>query len=445
MKRVLCAAALAAALLSPGARAASSLTIYSDGFGLVSESRELKLEKGRQDWIFDGVSRQIEPATVLFSCEGVRLLEQNFEYDLVDEETLLRRYLGQELDVQIKEGEWLRGTLLAGGSGLILQTAEGVTSLRADALVAVRYPKLPDGLRLKPALRWELDAQAAGSRRATVTYLTGGLNWNAEYVCLLGEDDAGMEMGAWVNLSNQTGLTWQDASLQLVAGQVHRNQSERDYPKGMPRMAMAADGMEGGGFAEESFFEYHLYSLERPVTIKDRQDKQVALFDPKRVTVTKRYIADAERMNQGVLVELAFDNKAGKGPGLPLPEGTVRLYKLDSKGRKQMVGEDRIKHTPVDETVKLNAGRAFDLVAERKVLDEKHSGRSVEREIEVVLKNRKAKEAATILVRERMWGDWLVLSSDVKAEKTDANTLEMKVAVAAGETRTIRFRVRYNS
>jgi hypothetical protein len=443
MKHALCAALLAAAL-PLAARAASSLTIYSDGFGLISETRELKLEKGRQDWIFDGVSRQIEPSSVLFSCDGARLLEQNFEYDLVDEGTLLMRYLGQELDVEIKEGEWLRGTLLAGGGGLILQTAQGVTSLRPEALLAVRYPKLPEGLRLKPALRWELDAQAAGSRKATITYLSGGLNWNAEYVCLLADDDNSMEMASWVNLSNQTGLTWENAGLQLVAGNVHRNQPPTGYAKGRPRMAMA-EAMDGGGFAEESFFEYHLYSLERPVTIKDRQDKQVPLFDPKRVAVTRRYIADSDRMGQGVQVEMAFDNKKDKGPGLPLPEGTVRLYKLDSKGRRQMVGEDRIQHTPVDETVKLNAGRAFDLVAERKVMDERHSGRSMERDIQVELKNRKPREAATILVRERMWGDWTLLSSDVKGEKKDAGTLEFSVGVPAGETRTFHYKVRYNN
>jgi len=435
--------AVAAALVQLPAWSAGSLTIYSDGFGLVSEERELKLEKGRQEWLFDGVSQQIEPATVLFSCEGVRLLEQNYEYDLVDESALLRRYLGQVVDVEIKEGEWVRGTLLSGGLGLILQTEQGVTSLRPEALMAVRFPSLPDGLRLKPALRWELEAQGAGTRRATISYLSGGLNWNAEYVCLLAEDDNSMEMASWVNLANQTGLTWEDATLQLVAGKVHRQQREPDFMAKAPRMAMAEMADGAAGFAEEAFFEYHLYTLERPVTIRDRQDKQVALFDPKQVALTKRYIAEGGR-GDGIQVELEFVNAKGKGPGLPLPEGTVRLYKLDSRGRRQMVGEDGIKHTPVDETVRLNAGRAFDLVSERKVLREERSGRSMEQEVEITLKNRKAREPVTITVRERMWGDWTVLSSSVKAERKDAQTLEMLVAVPAGETRTLRYRVRFD-
>ena len=443
MKRSLSGLAVLLAAALQTALAGSSITIYSDGFGLISEERELQLKKGRQDWIFDGVSRQIEPSSVLFTCDGVRLLEQNFEYDLVDEETLLRRYLGMEIDVQIKEGEWLRGTLLSGAGGLILQTEQGVTSLRADALVAVRYPKLPDGLRLKPALRWELDALAAGTRKATITYLSGGLNWNAEYVCLLDESDNAMEMASWVNLTNQTGLTWENAGLQLVAGNVHRVQAPQNYMAKAPRMAeMVTMDAAAGGFQEESFFEYHLYSLERPVTVKDRQDKQVALFDPKRVALTKRYIAEN---GQGVRVELEFVNSKDKGPGLPLPEGTVRLYKLDSRGRKQMVGEDRVKHTPVDEKVKLNAGKAFDLVAERKVLDEQHSGRSVEYEVELTLKNRKAKDAVTLTVRESLWGDWTILRSDLKGEKKDAGTYEFQVPLKAGETRVVTYRVRHSS
>ncbi|MDP2360765.1 MAG: DUF4139 domain-containing protein [bacterium] len=437
-------AALLATLMAPVAWCAGSITIYSDGFGLISEERELPLKKGRQEWLFDGVSQQIEPATVLFSCEGVRLLEQNYEYDLVDEGTLLRRYLGQEIEAQLEGGEWLRGTLLAGGMGLILQTAQGVTSLRPEALVAVRYPSLPEGLRLRPALRWELEAQNAGNRKATISYLSGGLGWKAEYVCLLAEDDNSMEMASWVNLGNQTGLTWEDATLQLVAGKVNRVRPAMENWAKAPRMAMAEMADAAGGFAEEAFFEYHLYTLERPVTIRDRQDKQVSLFDPKRVTLAKRYITDSNRGNE-VQVELEFVNSKDKGPGLPLPEGTVRLYKLDNRGRRQMVGEDAVKHTPVDERVKLSAGKAFDLVAERKVLDEKRSGRSVDREIEVVLRNRKAKESATIIVRERMWGDWSVLSSDVAWEKKDAGTLEMQVPVKAGETRTVRFRVRHNA
>jgi len=433
---------LAATRLATGA---SSLTIYSDGFGLISEERELLLKKGRQEWLFDGVSRHIEPASVLFTCEGVSLREQNYEYDLVDEGALLTRYLGHEVEVQLEEGEWVRGTLLSGGLGLILQTGQGVVSLRPEALMAVRYPSLPDGLRLKPALRWELDSRVEGKRLAQVSYLSRGLGWKAEYVCLLAEDESRMEMASWVNLSNQTGLSWVDASLQLVAGKVNRVQYQQDILVGAkaPRMAMAADAMEAG-FQEESFFEYHLYTLPRPVSVADRQDKQVALFESRPVTLVKRYISDGNRGAE-VAVELEFTNSKDKGPGLALPEGTVRLYKKDSRGRRQLVGEDAIRHTPVDEKVVLDAGKAFDLVAERKVLDEQRSGRSVERQFEVTLKNRKEKEAVEITVREHLWGDWSVVKSDVKAVKKDANTLEMVVPLKAGESRSVRFLVRQDN
>lgn len=435
----ICSLVLAGAALA----ASSAITVYSDGFGLISETRTLELEKGRQSWLFEGVSRQIQPSSVLFDCDGVQLLEQNFEYDLVDDRALLARYLGQEIEVQQEGGAWVTGTLLSADGGLVLQTDFGVTSMRLNAVQATRFPSLPDGLRIRPALRWELESRRGGSREATVSYLSGGLGWKAEYVCLLNEQDDGMDMASWVNLSNRTGLNWEGATLQLVAGEVNRQQSPR-YNKRGPEMldaAMVADG----GFQEESFFEYHLYTLGRPVDLAHNQDKQVPLFDPVDVTIDKRYRVDSGRMHDGVQVKLAFINSKGKGPGLALPAGTVRLYKLDSRGGRQLIGEDGIKHTPVDEEIELTAGKAFDLVAERVVLEEKRSGRVVEREVEFVLKNRKPKEAVEILVHERLWGDWKVISCSGEYRQKDAYTLELPVQVPAGKEITVRLRVRHQS
>lgn len=416
----------------------SSITVYNDGSGLVTETRRLELQKGRQSVLFDGVSRQIQPASVLFDCEGASLLEQNYEYDLVDGQALMQRYLGQTVDVRLEDGELLRGTLLSGGGEVVLQTEEGVASFRSDAIKGLRYPELPEGLRLKPALRWEIDAARAGSRDASISYLTGGLNWSAEYVCLLDASDAAMEMAGWVSLTNRTGISWKDATLQLVAGTLNRVRSQpKNFARGGVMMeAMAADA----SFQEESFFEYHLYTLGRPVDLLDNQDKQVALFEPLPVKVQKRYVVESNAVQNGVQVKLRFENAKGKGPGQPLPEGTVRLYKADSQGRRQLVGEDRIGHTPLNEELDLTLGRAFDLVAERTVMDEKRVGRMVETEIEYVLRNRKPDESVEILVREQVWGDWTLLSCDLPSVKKDARTLEIPATVPAdGE---VRFRLR---
>jgi len=437
---VLAASAFASPATKVSDSAASSLTIYNDGRGLVTETRRLELAKGRQSVLFDGVSRQIEPSSVLFDCDGAALLEQNYEYDLVDARALMQRYLGQTIDVRLEDGELLRGTLLSGGGDVVLQTEDGVASFRVEAIKGLRYPELPDGLRLKPALRWEIDAARAGAREASISYLTGGLNWSAEYVCLLADDDASMEMAGWVSLSNRTGISWKNATLQLVAGSLHRAAPEpKNLGRGMPEMlAMAADA----GFAEESFFEYHLYTLGRPVDVLDNQDKQVALFEPLPVKTTKRYVVESGAVGQGVQVMLGFENTKQGGPGQPLPEGTVRLYKADSEGRRQLIGEDRVGHTPVNEELELTLGRAFDLVAERTVLDEQRSGRTVETLVEWSLRNRKPGEAVVILVHEQLWGDWTLLSCDLPSVKKDARTLEIPVRIPADGEVKFRLKVR---
>ncbi len=434
------AALLLTALTALNAGAGSNLTIYSDGFGLVSESREIQLEKGRQSWLFDGVSSRIEPSSVLFDCKGVQLIEQNFEYDLVDDRTLMKRYLAKEVELQHEDGEWITGTLLSADGGVILGTDRGVTSVQFSAIRATRFPELPDGLRLKPALRWELDAKKAGSHVADISYITGGLGWRAEYVCLLDAADRTMEMASWVNLSNNTGLAWQDAGLQLVAGEVNRV-SPQPQMKNMPVM-MDYAGAREAAFAEESFFEYHLYTLERPVDLANNQDKQVPLFDPLEISISKSHVFQSNRPNAGVQTKLNFTNSEGKGPGMALPAGTVRMYKLDSAGRRQFVGEDRIEHTAVDEELSLTVGRAFDLVVERTVLKETVDGRQVDRQLSFELRNRKEQDAVEITLEESLWGDWEVLSCSVKWERRDARTLVMKVPLAAGATEKVMLNLR---
>ncbi len=420
--------------------AASSITVYSDGFGLVTETRRMEFERGVQEMLFDGVSQQIEPSSVLFGCEGVRMLEQNYEYDLVDARALMRRYLGRELDVVLEEGEVLRGRLLSAENEMVLDTGEGIVSLKPAGLRSVRYPELPEGLRLKPALRWLLDAGRSGGREISISYVTKGMGWQAEYVCLLNEEDTAMELAAWVQLSNRTGITWKDAGLQLVAGELHRApEPSRRYKRGMPEMALAADG---AGFEEEGFFEYHLYTLGRPVELKDQQDKQVALFDPVQVALEKLYVYESNRGSRGVQVRLEFVNSEGRGPDKPLPAGKFRLYKLDSGQRRQLIGEDRIEHTPVDEKVELNVGQAFDLVVERTVIDERRSGKTRDLEVEYKVRNRKQDQAARIQVREHVWGDWRVLHCDLPWEKLDARRIEIPVELEAGSERSFSLRLR---
>jgi hypothetical protein len=433
---------LAASIMVPIALfASSSLTIYSDGFGLITENREMEFKKGTQEVLFEGVTQYIEPSSVLFSCDGVGMLEQNFEYDLVDSGTLLKRYLGKEIEVFLKEGEVISGVLLASDRDVILDSGNGIVVTQKSAIEQLRYPELPDGLRLRPALRWELSSSVRGKRDVGISYISRGLNWHAEYVCLLNENDDSMNMASWVQLSNTSGIGWQDAKLQLVAGEVNRVQQNMRN-KGRTPVAMEfADA--GSGFAEESFFEYHLYSLDRSINIANNQDKQVALFDPKDVRLEKEYIFNSNNTRDGVQVFLNFKNSKNVGPGLPLPAGKVRMYKRDSKGNRQLIGEDLIKHTPVDEKISLKAGKAFDVVAERVVTVNEGRGNHREVEVRFDLRNRK-KEAIELMVKEQSWGDVKVLHSDLEWTKKEAGVIQIPVKLKAGQEKsfTIRYRTK---
>jgi hypothetical protein len=430
----------ALALASVSGADTANITIYSNGFGLVSETRTLDFAKGLQTVPFEGVSQHIEPSSVLFDAPGVNLLEQNYVYDLVDGNALLKRFLDKEITVWLKEGgEPVVGTLLSYSGDLVLQNAGGITSLDRGAVQAVKYPELPEGLRTRPALNWLIDARKAGPQDVTVTYTTGGMGWAAEYVCLLNEDDSAMELAAWVNLGNTTGTRWEKAGLQLVAGDLNRARPAF-APKNYQRMALTAEADMAGGFEEESFFEYHLYTLPRPVDLENNQDKEIALFDPVQTRVTKEYVYSSH--GEGVQTRLRFDNRKGEGPGLPLPAGKVRLYKKDSGGRKQLIGEDNLKHTPVDEDIELTAGKAFDLVVERTVKDHRSFGRGYEMDIEFSVRNRKAKDDVTILLDEHLWGDWEVIKCSHPHVKKDANRARITVPVAAGQEQTVTLSVR---
>jgi len=428
--------ALAGAALADSA----SITVYSNGFGLVSDTRTMGFAKGLQTVPFEGVSQFIEPSSVLFDGEGLSLLEQNYVYDLVNGDALLKRFLDKEITVWLTEGgEPVTGKLLSYAGDLVLQNDSGITSLNRAGLQAVKYPELPEGLRTRPALNWLIDAKKAGNQDVTVTYTSGGLGWQAEYVCLLNADDTAMELAAWVNLTNTTGMSWQDAGLQLVAGDLNRAEPPR--PKMYERMATMEMADAAAGFAEESFFEYHLYTLPRPVDLENNQDKEIALFNPVDTRITKEYVYSSQQ-GDGVHTKLRFLNKKGEGPGVAIPEGKVRLYKKDSGGRKQLIGEDRVKHTPVDEEIELTAGKAFDLVVERTVKDHRSFGRGYEMDIEFSVRNRKEKEAVTVFLDEYLWGDWDIIKCSHPAVKKDAGRARVTVNLAAGAEATVTLSVR---
>jgi hypothetical protein len=407
-----------------------NLTVYNRDLALVRDSRTLDLEKGTNEIRLADVAALIDPTSVHLEGEGLQVLEQNFEYDLASADRILERYLGQTVTAVLEGGEAFTGTLMSYGGELVLVTDRGAQVISRQRMDRIDFPELPGGLTTRPTLVWQAEAGSAGDVPATLSYLTGGMQWHAEYVALVSDDETALELSAWVSVENNSGATYEDARLQLVAGDVHRAEPEFMPFDGRGRVASMAAKPE---FEEEAFFEYHLYTLDRPATVKDRQTKQLTLFPTAQVADVKKVYRF--RGGKKVKVMLEFRNSQSGGLGLPLPMGKLRVFKKDSKGGAQFVGEDRIDHTPKDEKVEVFLGSAFDISAERTVLDHQQITRSVvEETIEVKVRNHK-EEAVEVLVEETIYGDWQIMSASHAWEKESAYKVVFKLPVERdGET-----------
>jgi hypothetical protein len=422
------------------------ITVYNENLALVSDRRTLPLPEGLGPLELADVPALIDPTSVHFKVlqgEG-QVLEQNFQYDLADAERILQRYLDSPIEAVLKEGGELKsGTLLSfDGGSLVLRGANGAVSLISrPQVVDLRLPKLPEGLRTRPTLVWLLQADG-GPSPVEISYLTAGMSWHAEYVAVSNERDDGIDLSAWVSLENASGATYPEAKLQLIAGEVQRVQPPRPiYEKGARDMVMAMRAAPQA-FEEESFFEYHLYTLERPTTIADRETKQITLFPTASSPVKKIYEYDGQRDEKKVRVILEAENKKELGLGMPLPAGKVRVYKKDARGDLQFVGEDRIDHTPRNEKIRLGVGKAFDIVGERNVLTtERVTDRIQDQTIEVKIRNRK-EEAVEVLVIERFYGDWEIRESNIEGKKKDAYTEEFRLSVPPDAETVLTFTVR---
>jgi hypothetical protein len=432
-----------------------AVTVYNSDIGLIKDLRRLNLPSGLTELRFGEVAAKIMPQTVHIKSVShpnqLQVLEQNYEYDLLTPRKLLDKFIGKEIMV-LKEGVEVPITILSTNEGLVYKLGGRIFTGQPHNLI---FPTIPSNLISRPTLLWSLENRGPGAQKVEATYLTRGLNWKADYVAVLDNKDKNLDLSGWVTLDNQSGVTYQNARLKLVAGDLNRVVEEykaRDAAVG--QMELAARVASPAPFAEQSFFEYHLYSLQRPTTIKQQQTKQVSLLSADKIPVTKRYIFfGAPRYFQtrytgllpkqkvGVFVEIA--NKKEHNLGMPLPKGTLRVYKADGDGSLQFIGEDRIDHTPKDEMVKIKMGDAFDIVGERKQTDwRKIADNLYEAAFEISLRNHKD-EPVFVRVIEPMMRDWEILSSSHRHEKTDAHTAEFEIPVAKdGETK-LTYRARY--
>jgi len=448
------------------------------GYAVVKQERPIELQQGRSTVRFSDVASQIDPTTVSFisltDAETTSVLEQNYQFDLVSADKLMERYLDRKITVEQIVGdnvETVTGTLLSTAGGLVLKDDNGgVQVLRSYS--NVQFPELPGGLITKPTLVWDVFTKQPGTHRTRVTYQTSAMTWWSDYNVVFAEgEDANtgeLDIGAWVSIINQSGASYLDAKLKLIAGDVHRApKPQRGYAGRAAKMAVMED-MEGAGFGEKAFFEYHLYTLGRETTLPDNSTKQIELFPVARKVPCEKVLVYyglgsgfrgffgspqtdrnfGTQSNKKIDIYLRFKNEKDAGMGMPLPAGRIRVSKLDpADDSLEFIGEDRIDHTPKDEEVLIKLGSAFDVVGERKQTDFKIDTRRnwLDETIEIKIRNHK-EEPVKVIVKENLyrWVNWEIREASHKYEKVDARTIHFPVTIAADDEVTIRYAVHYS-
>jgi hypothetical protein len=428
------------------------ITVYNDNLAVVKDRRAMSLPEGVGKVEFTDVAKRIDATSVHFESlsdpEGTSVIEQNYEYDLVSPTKLLDKYLDREVDIYTEEGNVLSGKLLSQAEGKItLQNAEGGLQVVSggENITRVEVGQLPEGLITRPTLVWLTDSQTGGEQLCQVTYMTEGIGWKADYVMVVGEDEKTLNLTGWVTLDNQSGATYENAKLKLVAGDVNRVQPEvmMDSRGGKLAQTMRFEAAAAPQFEEKSFFEYHLYTLQRPTTIRESQTKQVSLLAAAEVPATKTFVYNGSQMGEKVEVKMEFRNSEKNNMGMPLPKGKIRAFKTDpADDSLEFLGEDTIDHTPRNEKLRVLLGNAFDIVGERVQMEYREISQQVyEEDWKITLRNRK-EEAVTIKVVEPVWGDWNLKNSSHEATKKEANTLEFAVPVGADEVVELTYTLR---
>ncbi len=468
-------------------RAQGDRTAKLPGYGVVRETRKIDLAAGDNTIRFSDVAAGIDPTTVSFRSltapDSTSVIEQNYEYDLVSPDRLLEKYVGQNIIINRRQEplkddkshtpETIEGKLLSyDGNTFVLQTGNKQLPLqiipRNADLSEIKLFDLKTGLITKPTLVWRLKAEQAGKHDAQVTYQTDQITWRADYSVTVNKDDTAADIGAWVTVMNQSGATYPEAKLKLIAGDVRRLKP--------PEQAYAARARDSGGrggaaepqFAEKAFFEYHLYTLSRPTSVADNSTKQIELFPTKaNVPVTKTFVyyglPEEERYavfphpntdsnlgsqnNKTVDIYLLLTNSQKNGMGVPLPAGRVRAYKQDeADGLNEFIGEDVIQHTPKDEQLMVRLGTAFDIVGDRvqtrfDANEEKHT---ITESFEIKLRNHK-KEPVKVIVKENLfrWTSWEITDSSDKYEKQDYRTIHIPVEVPPNGEKKLTYTVKY--
>ncbi len=464
-----------------GDRTSVDLTIYNQNLSLIREERPLNLPKGTSRAILPDIPVTIDGTSLHFLSltepSAVKVLEQNYQYDLVHPGKLLERYLGKtvefvRVDPETDKEYTVTGRLLS--SGYVGRSATGGMIAEVNGKIEVNpagrlvLPGLPEGLILKPQLEWLVTNSREGAQRTEISYLAGGLSWSADYVALLGAQENKLDLTGWVTVTNGSGTEFTNAGLKLVAGDVNVVQDAFGGSLRAQKAVMMEADAAAPQFKQTELFEYKMYALQRRTDIRNNETKQIELTSGNNVAAKKVFIYDGlsdqwrmwhnnysyrsqgsfgQQSNRKVGVFVTFKNEEKSGLGIPLPKGKVRVYKRDDDGKEQFVGEDQIDHTPKNEEVRLYLGNAFDIVGERVQKDFKSlaGNRIVEETIEVKVRNHK-NETAEVLVYEHpwRWTQWEILNANGEWEKVDQTTIKFPVKLGKDQEKVVRYTIRYS-
>jgi len=432
------------------------VTVYNSNIGLVKDTRRIQIPEGEGELRFMDVASGILPYTVhiqsVDSPDSLNVLEQNYEYDLMDSNKLLDKYVGKNIKIMTMSHEnkkdIVEATLLSNNEGQIYKINNEIYLGYPGSQI---LPELPENLIAKPTLTWDYDNRNPLPQIIQVAYLTDNITWQADYIVVVNKEDTSADIEGWVTLDNKSGATYRNARLKLVAGQVNRVQAAEPVRARMGMQAMKA--AFAPQFQEQTFFEYHIYDLQRRTTIKDNQTKQVQLLQAYGVGIEKEYLVRGEQnyfynnysggepLKVPVNVTLTFKNSQANHMGMPLPSGTIRLYKKDARDSMEFAGEDSLGHTPKDENVEIKAGEAFDIVATRTQTDFQQNQRSYETAWEIAVRNHKDGKIRVGLV-EPVNGDWEVLESSIPYKKLDAHTIRFDADVDKDQEVKVTYRIR---
>jgi len=439
-----------------------AVSVYNSNIALIRDVRQLQLPTGDFRLKFMDIAATVNPATVHFRSlnepDKLGVIEQNYEYDLLEPAKLLNKYVGKEvtlvrsfMDNGTTKHEEIKATLLANNNGPVWKIGNDiVTGVYGETY---RFPEVPANLYDRPTLLMSLDNTGGHKHTIEASYLASNLSWNSDYVLTVGRDDKSADLDGWVTIVNNSGTAFHNAKLQLVAGDLNRL-PQRDQFRAMEAMNKAAVPAASGGFVQENFSEYHLYSLSRRTSVEDKETKQISLLQGSGIPVEKLFVVNGQNfyyhnqqnpgspLRDAVAVFYKFKNEEKAGLGIPLPAGNLRIYQKDSKGGLLFIGEDHIDHTPKDEFITAKIGNAFDVICERRQTDYKSISSHVwEMEFEVTLRNHKD-TPITVQVNEPIGGDWDMLSSTYKYTKTSAWAAQFDVPVKANGNSVLKYRIR---